>query len=212
VSPSRASLRTAVAALVLVSSVALSASAPATVATANSAAPASRTEQLLAKITIDNFGRVNSAYYRGAQPAGHDYGDLAALGVKTVIDLTKDGETGEAAAVKNAGMQFFRIPLTTSDQPRAEAVAQFLGLVNDSANQPVYVHCQGGRHRTGVMTAVYRMTQDGWDAPRAFAEMEQYKFGPAFLHSTLKDFVYGYKAHQPTIPAAPPAVVATAVR
>jgi tyrosine-protein phosphatase SIW14 len=147
------------------------------------------------EITIDNFGRVSDRYYRGAQPAGHDYQDLAALGVKTVIDLTADGDVNEAGLVRAAGMKFFRIPMTTHDEPARNAVTRFLSLVNDPANQPVYVHCQGGRHRTGVMTAVYRMTQDGWNADRAFAEMQKYRFGPAFLHSTLKNFVYDYYAH-----------------
>ena len=207
-SPSRASFRSGVAALVLASSVALSASSPATPAPA---APVGRTEQLIAKIAIDNFGRVSNGYYRGAQPQEHDYADLAALGVKTVIDLTANGDASEASIVTREGMKFFRIPMTTTDEPRAAAVTQFLGLINDPANQPVYVHCQGGRHRTGVMTAVYRMTQDGWNADQAFAEMQKYKFGPAFLHSTLKDFVYGYYAQHRTTPAAPSAIVATRV-
>ena len=145
-------------------------------------------------ITIDNFGRVSDRYYRGAQPVGHDYQDLVALGIKTVIDLTADGDVNESSLVRDAGMKFFRIPMTTHDEPSSGAVARFLSLVNDPANQPVYVHCQGGRHRTGVMTAVYRMTRDGWNADRAFTEMEKYRFGPAFLHSTLKNFVYDYYA------------------
>ena len=148
-----------------------------------------------ANVAIDNFGRVNDRYYRGAQPQGHDYDDLAALGVKTIIDLTADGNEDEAGLVVRAGMKFVRIPLTTHAQPSAQAVAQFLALVNEPANQPVYVHCQGGRHRTGVMTAVYRMSHDGWTADRAFAEMQDYKFGPVFLHSALRDFVYDYYEH-----------------
>ena len=91
-------------------------------------------------------------------------------------------------------MTFYRIPLTTSDRPAESAVAQFLTLVNDPANQPVYVHCQGGRHRTGVMTAVYRMTQDGWTADRAYAEMTQFNFEGFPGHPTLKNFVFDYHA------------------
>jgi tyrosine-protein phosphatase SIW14 len=203
VSRTRAFVRSPIAALVLAASVALSASSPATAAT-----PASRADQLISKITIDNFGRIDDVYYRGAQPHGGDYTDLATLGVKTVIDLTAQGEAdvSEATAVERAGMQFFRIPLTTHDAPAAGAIEKFLGLVNDPANQPVYVHCQGGRHRTGVMTALYRMRQDSWDADRAYAEMQQYKFGPSFLHSTLKDFVYSYYSeHHGPAPAGPPA-------
>src|SRR5262249_52304132 len=113
-------------------------------------------------------------------------------GVKTVIDLTRGGEVGEQKDVENAGMHFFRIPMTTSDRPAQEVVAQFLKLVNDPANQPVYVHCQGGRHRTGVMTAVYRLTHDNWTAERAFAEMRQYQFDKGVGHGALKQFMFDY--------------------
>ena len=154
-------------------------------------------------IGIDNFGRINANYFRGAQPVGRDYADLAALGVKTVIDLTSDGEAREAEMVKSAGMKFYRIPMTTHVSPTDEQVAQFLKLVNDPVNQPVFVHCQGGRHRTGVMTAVYRMTANGWAADQAFAEMKSYRFGVDFLHSEFKSFVFAYKP--PTMLAASPA-------
>jgi tyrosine-protein phosphatase SIW14 len=149
--------------------------------------------QTPAHIRIDNFGQVNTHYFRGAQPEGNDYHDLAALGVKTVIDLTADGDAAEAGLVAHEGMTFFRIPMTTHETPAPEKIARFLEIVNNPANQPVYVHCQGGRHRTGVMTAVYRMTDEGWSPDRAFAEMKQYKFGADFLHSEFKDFVYSYQ-------------------
>ena len=147
----------------------------------------------LSTIAIDNFGQVSGAYYRGAQPKESDYADLAALGVKTVIDLTKDGDPQEPSLAQAAGMRFYRIPMTTHETPSAEKVAQFLKLVDDPANGPVYVHCQGGRHRTGVMTAIYRMSNDHWTADQAFAEMKKYKYGPDFLHPEFKQFVYGYE-------------------
>jgi protein tyrosine phosphatase (PTP) superfamily phosphohydrolase (DUF442 family) len=146
----------------------------------------------LERIQIDNFGEINANYFRGAQPQGRDYQDLAAAGIKTVIDLTRDGREDEPGLVKQAGMTFYRIPLTTTDRPADAAVAQFLKIVNDVQNQPVYVHCQGGRHRTGAMTAVYRITQDGWTADRAYQEMKQFKFEGFPGHPELKSFVYDY--------------------
>ena len=146
--------------------------------------------QALSGIHIDNFGQINTNYFRGAQPDGRDYSDLAVLGVKTVIDLTRDGRDNERGLVEAVGMKFYRIPMTTSDRPSDQAVAEFLKLVTNPANLPVYVHCQGGRHRTGVMTAVYRMTQDGWTADQAYAEMKQYKFEGFPGHPELKRFVY----------------------
>ena len=146
----------------------------------------------LAAIRIENFGQIDAAYYRGAQPNNRDYRDLAALGIKTVIDLTRDGRGDEPGLVRAAGMKFYRIPLTTTDRPSDAAVAEFLKLVTDPANQPVYVHCQGGRHRTGAMTAVYRMTQDGWTADQAYEEMKAYKFEGFPGHPALRRFVYDY--------------------
>jgi protein tyrosine/serine phosphatase len=153
---------------------------------------ATRVSAALSSVRIDNFGQVNERYYRGAQPHPSDYADLHALGIKTVIDLTQDGDANEPGLVEAQGMKFVRIPMTTRVTPTAEQLAQFLRVVGDSANQPVFVHCQGGRHRTGLMTAVYRMTNDGWDAAKAFAEMKKYKFGADFLHPEFKKFVYGF--------------------
>jgi len=58
---------------------------------------------------------------------------------------------------------------------------------------PRFPCCVGGRHRTGVMTAAYRMTGEGWTADQAFKEMKQYNFGADFLHPEFKAFVYGYR-------------------
>ena len=129
---------------------------------------------------------------------GHSYVDLAALGVKTVIDLQEYGDVAEPDLVKSAGMQYVRIPMNTRVVPTTEQIALFLQLVNDPASQPVYVHCAGGRHRTGVMTAIYRMTKEGWTSDQAFKEMKKYRFGADVLHPEFKRVVYGYQAQPPT--------------
>ena len=146
-------------------------------------------------IQIDNFGRISDTYYRGAQPEGRDYLDLAAMGVKTVINLTSfDALPEEPGLVKAAGMKYVTMPMTTRVAPTPEELETFLSIVNDPANQPVFVHCVGGKHRTGVMTAVYRMTRESWTPDRAFQEMKQFKFGADFLHPEFKKFVYAYQA------------------
>jgi protein tyrosine/serine phosphatase len=154
---------------------------------------AARGSGALEYVEIGNFGQVSDTYYRGAQPEGADYAALAKLGVKTVIDLQADGLTREAGLVTAAGMTYVRIPMTTRVAPTEQQVAEFLAIVNDPAQQPVYVHCAGGRHRTGVMTAVYRMTQERWTGEQAFKEMKKYDYGPDFLHPEFKEFVYRYR-------------------
>ena len=147
----------------------------------------------LPSVHIKNFGQINENYYRGAQPEGQDYNDLASLGVKTVINLIKDEKGEEVSTVQRMGMKYVHIPMTTGTPPTSAQIKQFLSLVEDPANQPVFVHCVGGKHRTGVMTAVYRMTENGWNSDQAFKEMKQYKFGADFMHPEFKDFVYHYQ-------------------
>jgi protein tyrosine/serine phosphatase len=158
----------------------------------------------LSIIKVKNFGHVNDNYYRGAQPNGHDYADLAAIGIHTVINLTNgDGDANEKTLVENVGMKYYQIPMSAHVQPTPAKISEFLRIVNDPASQPVYVHCAGGRHRTGVMTAVYRITQNGWTADQAFKEMKQYQYGPDFLHPEFKSFVYDYYSHLDRTPVMP---------
>jgi tyrosine-protein phosphatase SIW14 len=166
--------------------------------------PASAAE---AAIRIDNFGRINEHYYRGAQPDAGDLADLSRLGVKTTIDLTNgDGDSRERQLAEAVGMKFVKIAMSTRVVPTHEQITTFLNIVNDPANQPVYVHCVGGKHRTGVMTAIYRMVQDSWTPDRAFKEMKIYKFGADFLHPEFKKFVLAFKPALfgvPVLPGAP---------
>jgi protein tyrosine/serine phosphatase len=157
-----------------------------------SAAQAAQQDSLLSKIKIKNFGCLSENYYRGAQPTGSDYADLAALGIKTVIDLQRVGVKDEQSMVEAAGMKFIRIGMSDKKRPAPEQIELFLQVVNDPANQPVFVHCKGGRHRTGAMTATYRMTREGWTAEQAVAEMKRFDFDRGFGHGDLKDFVFDY--------------------
>lgn len=145
-------------------------------------------------VTIKNFGKVNDHYYRGSQPNAGEFAQLKGLGIKTVIDLRKDNEPGAAEWARNTGLQYFLIPLKPSSPATEEQTKYFLSLVNDSANFPVYVHCKGGRHRTGALTAVYRITHDGWTADQAYIEMKQYDFNHGFFGGprAQKTFVYSF--------------------
>ena len=155
--------------------------------------PAGPSAATLPAVHIDNFGRINERYYRGAQPAAQDFAELAKLGIKTMIDLTNgDGDSNEQHLAESAGMKFVNIAMSTRIVPTVEQISTFLSIVNDPAQQPVYVHCVGGRHRTGVMTAIYRMTSDKWAADQAFKEMKTYKFGADFLHPEFKKFLFAF--------------------
>src|SRR4030095_1204682 len=143
-------------------------------------------------VHIKNFGRVNDFYYRGAQPEREEYAELAKLGVKTVIDLRDEPATFAATSAEAAGLRYISFPLSDTKYPAADVANKFLSIVTDEANWPVYVHCAGGRHRTGAMTAVYRMTIDGGDTAKAYDEMKKYDFYTRWGHGSIKDYVFDY--------------------
>jgi protein tyrosine/serine phosphatase len=151
-------------------------------------------------LQIKRFARVNESYYRGAEPRRQaDYEGLASLGIQAVIDLKHEGIATESTIVRQLGMRFYSIPISSSSAPSDDAVARFLKLVADPANAPVFVHCVGGHDRTGALTAIYRMTHDGWTADRAYREMRRYGYDGTIAGSALKEFVFNYArrlAHQ----------------
>lgn len=143
-------------------------------------------------IRIKNFGQMDDRFYRGAQPKDSDYSDLANLGVKTVIDLRDDAQSSEKTRVEALGMSYVNIPMSDSVYPKAEQIDTFLKLANDPATGKFFVHCAGGRHRTGVMGAVYRFNHDHWNFDQAYAEMKAYDFYTRFGHGAMKQFVEDY--------------------
>jgi len=149
---------------------------------------------------IKNFGKVNDSYFRGSQPNQPQLAALKAMGVKTIIDLRKDFKPEERQWASELGLNYFNLPLKPGTRATKEQTEYFLRLVNDPANFPVYVHCKGGKHRTGAMTAVYRITNDGWTAEQAFDEMKKYDFEEGFAGggpSAQKKFVFDfYEQHK----------------
>lgn len=144
-------------------------------------------------VDIKNFGKVNDNYYRGSQPRASQYKDLQRMGVRTIIDLRKDWLDEAPDSARAAGLQYVNIPLTTRKPATEAQTTEFLKLVNDPANWPVYVHCKGGRHRTGEMTAIFRITNDGWTSDQAYKEMKKYDFEDSFFYPrSLKKYVYAY--------------------
>lgn len=143
-------------------------------------------------IKIKNFGQMDERFYRGARPDDKDYKGLAALGIKTVIDLTDNSKEYEQPAVEAAGLRYVNIPMVDKSYPSMDQVNEFLKVANDPSTGKFFLHCAGGRHRTGVMGAVYRFNHDHWNLDQAMAEMNQYDFGSGMGHGKQKSFVKDY--------------------
>ena len=136
-------------------------------------------------------GRVAPGIFRGGQPEPEGYATLKAMGIRTVINLRT--RHGEREAVEAAGMQYVEIPMSFLKKADPATVRKALSVMSDPANQPVYIHCNVGVDRSGVVVAVYRMEVDGWSKAEAEAEMEAYGFNWIWfrLKKTVTDWKVG---------------------
>ncbi len=57
------------------------------------------------------------------------------------------------------------------------AVTDFLKLLDDESAYPILIHCKAGLHRTGRLTAIYRMDKEGWEVGDALRELRANGYG-----------------------------------
>jgi len=127
---------------------------------------------------IPNAGNVDGVLFRGAQPHHDGYQQLKNLGVNIVVDLhnTGSGQSDERREVETLGMRYVSMPASNIYGPTSDQVAQFLKLVRDNPDKKIFVHCNLGADRTGVMVATYRMVQQQWSPDQAYNEMREFHF------------------------------------
>jgi tyrosine-protein phosphatase SIW14 len=121
-------------------------------------------------IGLPNFHQVSERVYRGAQPTMEGFQALAKMGIKTVVDLRRDPEQfqAEQRMVEALGMKFLSVPMSMQ-APSEEQIARVMQELNSNSG-PIFVHCHGGRDRTGTVIACYRKVHDAWDSQKALQE------------------------------------------
>jgi len=135
---------------------------------------------------LPNLHRVSDQMYRGAQPTAEGMKELQKLGVKTVVNLRfftsdRDELEGTTLAYEHINMVSF--------YPVRQDVVSFLKIVTDPNRTPVFVHCQHGADRTGMMCAIYRVAVQGWSKDQAIEEMTKGGFGHHAIWKNLVTFI-----------------------
>ncbi len=120
---------------------------------------------------VANAAQVSPVLYRGAQPTEEGFRELSKLGLKTILSMRKGHE--DPKVLSGLGLFAFRVP---SVQWRAESedVVAALKVIATPSFQPVFVHCQAGRDRTGLVVAAYEVLYLGRPVDQAVAERRSY--------------------------------------
>jgi len=139
--------------------------------------------QPLVRPGISNFYQVTTNLFRGAQPTAEGMKQLKAMGIKTVVNLRSfHSDKDEVQGTGLKSVRFEVKPWHAED----EDVIGFLKVMTDTNNFPVFVHCQRGADRTGMMCAMYRIVDCGWTKEQAIEEM---KAGGFHFSPVWKDLV-----------------------
>ncbi len=120
---------------------------------------------------IVNFTQVDATVACAGDTPKEAIATLPGMGFVSVINLRLAQEPGvadEAQAAHDAGLGYFHLPMDPN-APTFETAEQFLAIVGDTANQPVYIHCASA-NRVGAVWAIKRVVQDGWTREDAIAE------------------------------------------
>lgn len=120
---------------------------------------------------IRNFLQVNPQFCTGGQPRVEHFAKLKGDGVKAVLNLRQPTEhraDEERAAVEQAGLKYFNIPVEYRNPSQAQ-VDEFLKITDDPANRPMFIHCTAAI-RVGAFWAIRRAVRDGLPADAALEE------------------------------------------
>ncbi|MGH9938421.1 MAG: protein-tyrosine phosphatase family protein [Blastocatellia bacterium] len=80
--------------------------------------------------------------------------------------------------------------LSVLGRPTDEQVERALAIIDAQENWPVFVHCQRGADRTGVIIAVYRISHERWTDEQAIAEAKRFRM--AFIQFRKTGYISDY--------------------
>ena len=145
--------------------------------TKSAPAPAPRPSTWAEPIALEgvpNLHRLTPMLYRSEQPTALGFKNLEKLGIRTVINLRWFNNDDKEAA--GTLLRTERVKILTWDIDDHHVI-DVMRLLKDTANGPFLIHCQHGADRTGLMSAMYRVLEQGWSADEALEELTAGGYG-----------------------------------
>ena len=146
----------------------------------------------------DRFAMVSPRLYRGGAPSADDLVLLRALGVTKIVDLRREDigkRRAEHAEARRLGLEYVEYPFYGVFGTRAGFLDRLVAELEGDGEGAVYVHCSGGKDRTSLAVAIYRVAHDGWSAEEAW-QREAIAYGHERtrinreLELSFQDFAY----------------------
>lgn len=120
-----------------------------------------------------NMYRVNEEIYRSEQPESSSNEELKKLGIKTILNLRDD--KSDSLIFLNSDFNLINVKMDARRFKSKDVIKALEAL--KSAPKPILIHCKHGSDRTGLIVALYRITEENWPKEKAIFEMKRGGFG-----------------------------------
>jgi hypothetical protein len=129
---------------------------------------------------------------RGSRPSAARLVWLAGEGYVATVNLCAEMPNGDAPEIESAGLsgslKTLHIPITDGTPPEFDQVMKLLIYLADLEAGRVYLHCEAGKARTGVMAACCRMAIMGWSLDDALLEAGNFGCSIPMQLDFIQDF------------------------
>jgi protein tyrosine/serine phosphatase len=135
---------------------------------------------------VPNLHRITPTLYRSEQPTALGMKNLEQLGIRTVINLRWfNNDRKEAAGTL---LRTDRVKILTWDIDDKHVI-EVMRMLKTPDNGPFLIHCKHGADRTGLMTAMYRILEQGWSADEALEELTGGGYGYHSMWTNILRYV-----------------------
>lgn len=126
----------------------------------------------------ENFAPVINNIYRSSFPQEANFSFLKTLKLKSVLCLIpEEYPSSQEEFFKKEGIQLFHLGMAGNKEPfviiSSELITEAIKIVINPANQPILIHCNRGKHRTGCLVGVLRRLQK-WSLTIIFDEYRKF--------------------------------------
>ena len=128
----------------------------------------------------ENFARVCEGIYRSSFPRIENFEFLKSLGLRSILCLIPEEYPIENSKFNESnGIRFYQIGLSGNKEPfvkiKPELVTEAIKILISPENQPVLLHCNRGKHRTGCIVGCIRKLQK-WSHSMIFDEYRKFAY------------------------------------
>ncbi|EFJ21519.1 hypothetical protein SELMODRAFT_412771 [Selaginella moellendorffii] len=141
-----------------------------------------------------NFGMVDWGIYRSSYPTAENLPFLKKLRLRSIVYLCPEPYLNHEFVAENK-IKLFQFGIEGKCEPAVEipegVIRDALRVVLDVENYPLLIHCNRGKHRTGVLVGCYRKVHK-WSLASILDEYDRYAGAKARLRD--KQFVEAFDA------------------